>query len=124
MRSLMAISSPAPSASTWRPPVGSRPSIAYLGRVPKARILEAVREAKGEHSAQLIGHLKKTEMAKEAGRLLEGSGWLPERLRLAGAEPEVGEPAREARALPDFLTGEEDATADPDDDGPRAIAAE
>jgi ParB family chromosome partitioning protein len=60
----------------WRPKVDN-----YLGRVTKNRILEAVREAKGEGSAQLIDHLKKTEMAKEAERLLEDSRWLPEPLR-------------------------------------------
>ena len=60
----------------WRPTVDN-----YLGRVTKPRILEAVREAKGESSAQLIDHLKKADMAKEAERLLEGSGWLPEPLR-------------------------------------------
>jgi ParB family chromosome partitioning protein len=49
----------------------------YLGRVPKMRILEAVRDAKGETSAQLIDHLKKPDMAKEAERLLAGTGWLP-----------------------------------------------
>ena len=53
----------------------------YLNRVPKARILAAVREAKGEGTAQLIEHLKKSEMATEAERLLKGSGWLPEVLR-------------------------------------------
>ncbi|WP_194098621.1 ParB/RepB/Spo0J family partition protein [Marivivens aquimaris] len=53
----------------------------YLNRVPKARILEAVREAKGEGTAQLLEHLKKGEMATEAERLLKGSGWLPEVLR-------------------------------------------
>ena len=53
----------------------------YLNRVPKARILEAVREAKGEGTAQLLDHLKKGEMATEAERLLKGSGWLPEVLR-------------------------------------------
>ena len=37
--------------------------------MPKARILEAVREAKGEQSAQLIDHLKKADMAREAERL-------------------------------------------------------
>ena len=67
------------AAAGWKPTVDT-----YLGRVPKARILEAVREAKGEHSAQLIDHLKKAEMAKEAERLLDGTGWLPEPLRLAG----------------------------------------
>jgi ParB family chromosome partitioning protein len=55
----------------------------YISRVPKARILEAVREAKGEGTAQLLDHLKKTEMAEEAERLLKGSGWLPEVLRRA-----------------------------------------
>jgi ParB family chromosome partitioning protein len=91
--------------------------------VPKARILEAVREAKGEHSAQLIDHLKKTEMAKEAERLLDGTGWLPEPLRLAGSEPADGEPAGEAEALPDFLTGDEDAAVDIEEAEPHAIAA-
>jgi len=58
----------------------------YLGRVTKARILQAVREAKGEQSAQLIDHLKKGDMAREAERLLEGSGWIPEPLRMAKDE--------------------------------------
>ena len=53
----------------------------YLNRVPKARIIEAVREDKGEGTAQLLDHLKKGEMATEAERLLKGSGWLPEVLR-------------------------------------------
>jgi len=53
----------------------------YLGRVTKARILGAVREAKGEGAAQLIDHLKKGEMAEKAEVLLAGSGWLPEPLR-------------------------------------------
>lgn len=61
----------------WRPTVEN-----YLGRVTKPRILEAVREANGEQSAQLIDHLKKADMAKEAERLLNGTGWLPEPLRL------------------------------------------
>lgn len=61
----------------WTPTVDN-----YLGRVTKAHILQAVREAKGEQSAQLIDHLKKADMACEAARLLEGSGWLPEPLRL------------------------------------------
>ena len=52
------------AAAGWSPTVDN-----YLGRVPKARILEAVREAKGEQSAQLIEHLKKADMAKEAERL-------------------------------------------------------
>jgi ParB family transcriptional regulator, chromosome partitioning protein len=65
-------------AAGWEPTVDG-----YLNRVPKARILEAVREAKGEGTAQLLDHLKKGEMETEAGRLLKGSGWLPEVLRRA-----------------------------------------
>jgi ParB family transcriptional regulator, chromosome partitioning protein len=64
-------------AAGWTPTVDN-----YLGRVPKARILEAVREGCGEKEAQLIGHLKKGDMAREAERLLADRGWLPESLRL------------------------------------------
>ena len=88
----------------WKPTVEN-----YLGRVTKPRILEAVREAKGEQSAQLIDHLKKGEMAKEAERLLDGTGWLPEPLRLIDPPAETDEP----EPLPAFLA----------DDAP-AIAAE
>jgi ParB family chromosome partitioning protein len=56
----------------------------YLGRVTKAQVLSAVREAKGEQAAQLIDHLKKGEMAERAEALLVGSGWLPEPLRTPG----------------------------------------
>ena len=57
------------AAVGWKPTVDN-----YLGRVTKPRILEAVREAKGEQSVQLIDHLKKGDMAREAERLLEGTG--------------------------------------------------
>ena len=67
------------AAAGWTPTVD-----AFLGRVTKARILDAVREAKGEKAAERIAHLKKAEMAKEAERLLDGTGWLPEPLRTAG----------------------------------------
>lgn len=43
----------------WRPSVDN-----YLGRVPKRRIVEAVREGAGDRAAQLIEHLKKGDMAK------------------------------------------------------------
>jgi ParB family chromosome partitioning protein len=65
----------------WTPTVDN-----YLGRVTKARILQAVREAKGDGQAQLIGHLKKGEMAEKAQELLAGSGWLPEPLRTRGRD--------------------------------------
>jgi ParB family chromosome partitioning protein len=88
----------------------------YLGRVTKAKILEAVREAKGEDTARLIEHLKKSDMAKEAQRLLEGTGWLPESLRtppMETAPMETEAAATTLPALPDFLAeegaGDEDA---------------
>jgi ParB family transcriptional regulator, chromosome partitioning protein len=113
------------AAAGWTPTVET-----YLGRVTKSRILEAVREGKGEREAQLIDHLKKGDMAKEAERLLAGSGWLPEPLRTADdqalAEPD--EPA-EPEALPAFLTegGEDEggeADPEPDEHDLQAVAAE
>ena len=79
-------------AAGWEPTVDT-----YLNRVPKARILEAVREAKGEGTAQLLGHLKKGEMATEAERLLKGSGWLPEVLRRADLVALDGEDGAEGQ---------------------------
>jgi ParB family transcriptional regulator, chromosome partitioning protein len=67
------------AAAGWKPTVD-----AFLGRVTKARILEAVRETKGDKVAERIAHLRKAEMAKEAERLLDGTGWLPEPLRTVG----------------------------------------
>jgi ParB family transcriptional regulator, chromosome partitioning protein len=67
------------TAAGWTPTVES-----YLGRVTKARILQAVCEAKGEAAAERIAHLKKGEMAAQAQELLAGSGWLPEPLRTPG----------------------------------------
>ncbi|MGE0854149.1 MAG: ParB/RepB/Spo0J family partition protein [Hyphomicrobiaceae bacterium] len=102
---------------------GWRPTIAnYLGRVTKARILEAVREAKGEGAVQLVDHLKKGDMAKEAERLLADAGWLPEPLRLQqlDAQPsEEGEPSPEADALPEFLSDDEGGGVSSEFGGPR-----
>ncbi|MBR1177072.1 ParB/RepB/Spo0J family partition protein [Bradyrhizobium sp. KB893862 SZCCT0404] len=103
----------------WRPTVDN-----YLGRVTKPRILEAVREAKGESSAQLIDHLKKVEMAKEAERLLDGSGWLPEPLRLIDSNPSSAEPQGEAGPLPEFLADEEGPENGSDEDPQQLDAAE
>jgi len=107
-------------AAGWKPTVGN-----YLGRVTKPRILEAVREGAGEPAAQLIDHLKKSDMAKEAERLLAETGWLPEPLRLTsldGDQPGPNEQADadEDAALPDFLTNE----GDEEDDVQHVIAAE
>ncbi len=103
----------------WRPTVDN-----YLGRVTKPRILEAVREAKGDASAQLIDHLKKADMAKEAERLLDGSGWLPEPMRLVDIAPAPAEQGGEAGPLPEFLVDDEDQESVNDDDRPQLDAAE
>lgn len=101
----------------WRPTVDN-----YLGRVTKPRILGAVREARGE-SAQLIDHLKKADMAKEAERLLDGSGWLPEPLRLVDPDAAPMEQEGEAGQLPEFLADEEDPENAGDDDPQQLDAA-
>lgn len=81
----------------WTPTVDN-----YFGRVTKPRIIEAVREAQGDATAILIEHLKKGDMAREAERLLSGTGWLPEPLRL----PVIKADEAEIADLPDFLADE------------------
>ncbi|MBN9533630.1 MAG: ParB/RepB/Spo0J family partition protein [Alphaproteobacteria bacterium] len=106
----------------WRPTVDN-----YLGRVTKPRILEAVREAKGEQSAQLIDHLKKADMAKEAERLLDGTGWLPQPLRgseAMGADATDADADGDEEALPAFLADDEDGAGEDEADEPAVIAAE
>ena len=57
---------------------------AYLSRVTKAQILDAVREAKGDDATDRITGLKKPEMVFAAEELLHGTSWLPEPLRTPG----------------------------------------
>lgn len=112
-------------AAGWRPTKDG-----YLGRVTKAQILAAVREAKGEQSAQLIDHLKKGDMASEAERLLAGTGWLPSVLRTPGHESsDPAEAAHDEEApsvdevdLPAFLV--EGEPASPETDAAYSVAAE
>lgn len=100
----------------WRPTVAN-----YLGRVPKARILEAVCEGAGERAVQLIDHLKKGDMAREAERLLAETGWVPEPLRRPDLDGAVAEPMIEPEGvdegeLPAFLGSDDDgATVDDDE---------
>ena len=111
-------------AAGWKPTVGN-----YLGRVTKPRILEAVREGAGERAAQLIDHMKKGDMAKEAERLLTDSGWLPEPLRLTSIDGDQSGPddqadAGEDTALPDFLTEDGEDEDTDEDEVQHALAAE
>lgn len=60
----------------WTPTVRS-----YLGRVTKAHILAAVREAVGNEAAERIADMKKPQMAEAAEQLLAETEWLPPLLR-------------------------------------------
>ena len=60
----------------WRPTVRT-----YLGRITKARILEAVREAVSIEAADRMAHMKKQDMAEAAEQLLAATGWLPALMR-------------------------------------------
>ena len=71
----------------WSPKADS-----YLARVTKARILEAVREAKGDEAADRIAGFKKPAMVEAAAELLDGSGWLPEPLRTPTPADDAAEP--------------------------------
>ncbi|MDR7033023.1 ParB/RepB/Spo0J family partition protein [Mesorhizobium sp. BE184] len=106
----------------WKPTVSN-----YLGRVTKPRILEAVREGAGERASELIGHLKKGDMAKEAERLLADTGWLPEPLRTIdpAADPDASAEGDVDVDLPEFLAGDaEDDIVDEEDEAQQMIAAE
>lgn len=110
----------------WKPTVGN-----YLGRVTKPRILEAVREGAGERAAELIDHLKKGDMAREAERLLAGTGWLPEPLRMTDADEAApveteGEEGGADEALPAFLRDDnsEEDSAETEEEDAALVAAE
>ncbi len=100
----------------WTPTVR-----AYLGRVTKAQILAAVRDALGDEAAERIADRKKPEMAEAAERLLAGTGWLPPVLRterpawLADEQPK-------ASALAEDMPDAESAEATEDEAFP--VAAE
>lgn len=62
----------------WTPTVRS-----YFGRVTKAQIGMAVREAVSQDAAERIAPMKKVDMAEEAKQLVGGTRWLPALLRTA-----------------------------------------
>ncbi len=119
----------------------------FIGRVTKARIVEAVRDARGDAAADRLTGMKKPDMVAAAEVQLAGTGWLPEPLRTLGrsfvrakgeaivAETGLIEPVgTTADAQIDETTAgdgeqaiaEDDAIVDYDDiaQAPHAIAAE
>ncbi|WP_375551409.1 ParB/RepB/Spo0J family partition protein [Rhodophyticola porphyridii] len=107
----------------WTPTADS-----YLGRVTKAQILAAVRDAKGDKDADRIAGFKKPDMVEAAEELLAGTNWLPAPLRTPllveqPAEPEFeiidddrANRSVEQSAAKDGETAM-DADVDPDEDG-------
>ena len=93
------------AAEGWTPTVDG-----YLGRVTKARILQAVAEGRGQRDADRIEHLKKGEMAEQAQALLANTAWLPDPLRTPGrALPVVVEATEPEAEIADEVTVEETA---------------
>jgi ParB family chromosome partitioning protein len=68
----------------WTPTARS-----YFGRVTKAHIADAVREAVSPEAAERITPMKKADMAETAEQLVVATGWLPAILRTP--EPEQSE---------------------------------
>lgn len=66
-------------ADAWTPTAEN-----FIGRVTKARIVEAVREARGDIAAERLTGMKKPDMVAAAEVGLAGTGWLPEPLRTPG----------------------------------------
>lgn len=87
-------------AAWWQPTAEG-----YFRHVPKAVILEAVGEYAPEHVTRLA-KLKKADIASEAERLADGTGWMPAIFKAAGPQevtpedvPEDG--AEDAAAVAD-----------------------
>lgn len=66
-------------AQAWTPTAEN-----FIGRVTKARIVEAVREARGDAAAERLTGMKKPDMVAAAELQLAGTGWLPDPLRTPG----------------------------------------
>ncbi len=63
-------------AQWWQPTATS-----YLGRIRKARILEAVTEGVSREAAENLAKLKKDALVAHAEERLADTGWLPPILR-------------------------------------------
>ena len=116
-------------AQAWTPTAEN-----FIGRVTKTRIVEAVREARGDAAAERLTGMKKPDMVAAAEVQLAGTGWLPEPLRTPGRPfaPVAGEAVvDQANAIE--LAAEQETTKvadhdepvfDPDVEPAHAIAAE
>ena len=78
-------------AAWWKPTADG-----YFQHVPKAAILEAVGEFAPSHAARLA-KLKKANIASEAERLADGTGWMPAIFKTEGPE---AAPQKRRRRMP------------------------
>jgi hypothetical protein len=77
-------------AAWWKPTAEG-----YFKHVPKAAILEAVGEFAPDHVTRLA-KLKKADIASEAERLADGTGWMPAIFKAEGPQDREG-PSRTPR---------------------------
>ncbi len=108
-------------AQAWTPTAEN-----FIGRVTKARIVEAVREARGDAAADRLTGMKKPDMVAAAEVQLAGTGWLPEPLRTPGRSfvPAEGEAnvADAGLTEPVETTADEQVDETTAGDGEQAIA--
>ena len=89
-------------AAWWQPTADG-----YFQHVPKAAILKAVGEFAPSHATRLA-KLKKADIASEAERLADGTGWMPAIFKAEGPEaapeePQAQDAPEDAEAMADEL---------------------
>ncbi|MBV6848748.1 ParB/RepB/Spo0J family partition protein [Xanthomonas euvesicatoria] len=84
-------------AAWWKPTAEG-----YFRHVPKAAILEAVGQYAPGHVTRLA-KLKKADIASEAERLADGTGWMPAIFKAAGPQEAAHEVGPEQDALEDAV---------------------
>ena len=77
-------------AAWWQPTAEG-----YFKHVPKAAVLQAVGEY-APNQVSLLVKLKKADIASEAERLADGTGWMPAIFKAEGPQQAVKESAQEA----------------------------
>ena len=77
-------------AAWWQPTAEG-----YFKHVPKAVVLQAVGEFAPE-SVNRLAKLKKADIASEAERLADGTGWMPAIFKAEGPQQAVKESAQQA----------------------------
>lgn len=88
-------------AAWWKPASGG-----YFQHIPKAAILQAVEQYAPAHVTRLA-KLKKADIASEAERLADGTGWMPAIFKAEGPDATQAEPQEQDDAPEDA-----EATAD------------